>query len=134
MLPSGGGEYHDRGGPGTLLTGNDSELETTLHELAHRFEKRVTSGRFSQALIALESEFLARRAGPNARPQPIPEMPGINAFSAGFADPYTGRDYGGRYFEILSNGVEAVLLREFFWRVSTDRDFGHFVLGILAGI
>lgn len=99
-------------------------LETSIHELGHRFER-------TQDLLSNETVFYARRTNGESL-----EWLG-KGFGKGeltkkdnFLDPYIGKDYGGSAYEVVSMGFQYAytdlgLLLE-------DEDFAQFIFGLLS--
>lgn len=99
-------------------------LETSIHELGHRFER-------TQGLLSNETVFYARRTkgeslewlGKGFRNDEMTKKDN-------FLDPYIGKDYGGSAYEVVSMGFQYAytdlgLLLE-------DEDFAQFIFGLLS--
>lgn len=126
------GKYDDE--TGTMTMSDDAVLIVFIHELAHRMEKRGVKRNGFPDLMALQDQYLRRRAGPNPRWIDVPNYQGMKAFDAGFVDPYIGIDYGGHAYEVLSSGMMGHFFPSWHSLVSQDRDYSNFVLGVLAGL
>lgn len=116
--------YHE-----IAVSGNGAR--TALHELGHAFERHFRS-------IDIEREFYNRRTAglPLERLKDITNLrydPKEVTRKDDFADPYMGKDYKGRAYEVFSMGLEGVYFN--------DRDMWHkdpdcikFMIGILLGV
>lgn len=102
-------------------------LSTVSHELGHRMEYVIPGVR------DLEAAFYARRTSGEPL-QPLGAGYGKEEQTRvdRFAHPYIGKEYGGRAFELLSMGLEAVLFQRY--DLSNDQEYRQFILGILAGV
>lgn len=105
-------------------------LNTMVHEMTHFREYR------SPRLKMLENEFYTRRTAGEALTHMGPGY-GRNEVSRRdkFLDAYIGKDYGGRYFEVATMGVEATVGPSAAYHhinIAADEDFYDFILGILA--
>lgn len=118
-------------------------FSTSSHELSHRFE-RVVPG-----IGVVEQAFLHRRTtNENGEQEPLQQLyPGASGTMAkevsrpdSFVHSYIGKDYGnGRYYEVLSMGVESVFSGDNggligAGRYHADTDHRAFVLGTLATV
>ncbi len=125
--------YYGRGiggRPATIaLSGRSPKAlrKTALHEMGHRFEDVVPG------VLELERRFYDRRT---AGEQPRWLGPGYGRHERTrpdrFVDPYIGKDYGGRSYELLSMGLEALFLGR--PDLSADPEYRRFVLGVLASL
>lgn len=108
------------------------QYQTMVHEVAHRMEKSVP------AIRQMEQQFYDRRT----KGLRSDTLPGYAANERGrpdkFFDPYIGKDYGGRSFEILSMGAEAILSPQAASlggrHIMEDLEMLDFILGVLGGV
>lgn len=120
------------------LTGNVHEIavsgkgtKTALHELGHALEKHFRS-------MDIEKEFYDRRTAgfPLERLKDITNLRYSKdevARKDDFADPYMGKDYKGRAYEVFSMGLEGVYFNEGdMWH--KDPETIKFIIGILLGV
>jgi hypothetical protein len=107
--------------------------DTALHEMMHRMED------LRPAIKAAEKSFYDRRTAGEAS-QPLSSLyPGSGyrrdeiARKDAFDKAYSGKDYGGRYYEVVSMGVEDLFQskRPPSW-ITHDQDYMDFILGVLA--
>lgn len=118
------------------LTTDKSE-RVTIHEVAHRMEHT------NPDVLSLESAFYRRRVtGDDGEIEPTTSYMGSRrerVRSDGFVDPYVGKDYDGRAYEVLSVGMEAVFAGSMGGLIGVDHraadpDHRAFVLGLLAAV
>jgi len=103
----------------------EGQLKTALHELGHRFEKAVPG------ILEAEKIFYERRTagedlkwlGGNYR---YDEKSRFDKF----LNPYMGKDYGGRAYELVSMGFEYAYTNP--TKLWEDEDFATWIYGILA--
>jgi 2'-5' RNA ligase len=118
-----------------LVTADDPGLSTAIHEFGHEveettpriveleqtfYERRTRGGDIGgeqEPLVKLSKLFPGRGYGPN-------EVVREDKFS----EPYMGKDYGGRNYELLTMGLEDI------WNgaYGIDAEYRQFILGILA--
>ena len=108
------------------ISGTDeaSQLQTAIHEIAHRFERVVDDMR------ELEKTFYERRTKGEA----LQWLGGRYSKSEKsrfdeFLDPYMGKDYGGDAYEIISMGFELGFTDPL--RLLKDKDMAEFIYGLL---
>jgi phage putative head morphogenesis protein, SPP1 gp7 family len=109
------------------------DARVCAHEMAHRMEAVV------DGVKGMEKSFYDRRTeGEKART--LRSLTGIRGYGADeiakkdkFLNPYMGRDYSGRAYEILSMGVES-LAGGSYDIVKDDPDYAAFIVGLLAGL
>ena len=116
----------------------DKSKRVTIHEVAHRMEHT------NPEVLALEGAFYRRRVtSDEGEIEPTTSYMGSRrerVRSDGFVDPYVGKDYdGGRAYEVLSVGMEAVFAGSMGSLLGVDHraaDLDHraFVLGLLAAV
>lgn len=104
-----------------------------VHEMAHRIEATVPG------VKEMEKSFYDRRTG-GEKLYTLRSLTGVRGYGADevarkdkFLDPYMGRDYGGRAYEILSMGVES-LAGGSYDILKDDPDYTSFIVGLLAGL
>lgn len=133
LLVDGAG-FHNKGGT------KPAGYPTAIHELAHRMEDVSGSD-----VVSLENAFLERRATKedgDVEEQTLiyGQRKGANAeigYRDSFVSHYMGKTYNGRYFEVMSTGMEAVFAGEYGGLLGgdghkADHDHRNFVLGVLA--
>ena len=108
------------------ISGTDeaSQLQTAIHELAHRFERTVDDMR------DLEKTFYERRTDGEA----LQWLGGRYSKSEksrfdDFIDRYMGKDYGGDAYEIISMGFEYGFSDPL--KLMEDTDMAEFIYGLL---
>lgn len=120
------GYYSDFRGE-IALSGWDEErqLKTALHELGHRFEKAVPG------ILEAEEIFYERRtAGEDLKWLGGNYRNDEKARFDKFLNPYMGKDYGGRAYELVSMGFEYAYTNP--TKLWEDEDFATWIYGILA--
>lgn len=105
-------------------TDNASQLQTAIHELAHRFERAVDDMR------DLEKTFYERRTNGES----LQWLGGRYSKSEksrfdDFLDKYMGKDYGGDAYEIISMGFEYGFSDPL--KLMEDTDMAEFIYGLL---
>lgn len=107
---------------------NPKQLERcALHEMGHRFEYVVPG------IKEAEKEFYARRTqgeqlewiGPGHRTDE-------KTRKDRFINPYMGKDYNGKAYELLSMGLEGLFAQSY--PMITDLDFMDFILGVMTAL
>jgi SPP1 gp7 family putative phage head morphogenesis protein len=127
------GKQHAKDGGNLIaISGHDerSIMSTMVHEIGHRLEDYIPE------IKELERQFYARRTageslvhmGSGYRKDEITRLDKFNS-------PYMGKDYGGRYYELVSMGFEGLTapvrpMRD----LLSDDDMTDFIIGILAGV
>ena len=108
------------------ISGTDeaSQLQTAIHEIAHRFERVVDDMR------DLEKTFYERRTNGEA----LQWLGGRYSKSEksrfdDFLDKYMGKDYGGDAYEIISMGFELGFTDPL--KLMKDKDMAEFIYGLL---
>lgn len=108
------------------ISGTDeaSQLQTSIHEIAHRFERVVDDMR------DLEKTFYERRTNGEA----LQWLGGRYSKSEksrfdDFLDKYMGKDYGGDAYEIISMGFELGFTDPL--KLLKDKDMAEFIYGLL---
>jgi hypothetical protein len=98
-----------------------------FHELGHRFEDSVPG------ILRLEEAFYRERTAGEALQWLGPGYGWKEqARFDRFAHRYMGKDYGGRFYELLSMGLEAVYTGSF--NLASDPALRHLILGMLAAL
>lgn len=112
---------------------NDGEIRVSdripsnIHELGHRMECCVPG------ILKAEREFYEKRtAGYDLEWLGEGYDSGEKSRKDKFTNPYMGKDYGGKAYELVSMGFEAVLAPE--PRHKLDDEMRDWILGILAAI
>lgn len=100
-------------------------LRTALHELGHRFERAVPG------ILEAEKIFYERRTAGEA----LRWLGGNYRYDEKsrfdkFLNPYMGKDYGGRAYELVSMGFEYAYTNP--TKLWEDEDFATWIYGILA--
>ena len=100
-------------------------LRTALHELGHRFERAVPD------ILEAEKIFYERRTAGEA----LRWLGGNYRYDEKsrfdkFLNPYMGKDYGGRAYELVSMGFEYAYTNP--TKLWEDEDFATWIYGILA--
>ncbi|ACV64897.1 hypothetical protein Dtox_4230 [Desulfofarcimen acetoxidans DSM 771] len=115
------------------LRGNSvAEMEqVALHEMGHRMETVV------QSILTMEQQFYERRTAGYL----LEKLKDLTALNYGpdevarrdkFTNPYMGKDYKGKAYEILSMGLEGVFFEaNNLW---SDKEYVNFILGVMAAI
>lgn len=103
----------------------EGQLRTALHELGHRFERAVPG------ILEAEKIFYERRTAGEA----LRWLGGNYSYDEKsrfdkFLDPYIGKDYGGRAYELVSMGFEYAYTNP--TKLWEDEDFATWIYGILA--
>jgi hypothetical protein len=117
---------------GSGIPGEDTYRSTATHELMHRMEY-VYGG-----IVRAEARFYAKRtAGEVAqRLQKLQKGYGYRADEIAredkFSEPYMGKDYGGRAWELMTMGMEGLMHGKY--RMEEDDEYRRWVLGVLAGL
>jgi len=96
-----------------------------IHELGHRFEHLVPG------LLDLQKQFYERRTAGElllqlGKPYDSNELARFDQF----IDPYMGKDYGGKSYEIFSMGLEAMFAGSY--DLANDPEYEAFILGVLS--
>lgn len=114
----------------------DGSVSTAVHELGHRFETTVPG------LAALEQRFYERRTAGEPTQKLSSLVPGhgyrSNEVSRpdDFFDPYAGKVYPDKYFEVFTMGMEGTAMRAGRGKVGEaryiDDDHAAFILGALV--
>lgn len=106
----------------------DGSTATSRHELVHRMEHVVPG------LVQLERQFFNMRVGGTPVLKPLNELVQTDRYRADevadpdkFWNPYCGKSYDGRAFEIMSMGVEN-LVPHLKIRASMDEGIAHTVM------
>lgn len=149
LLSREGRGYLLRTGQGTKIvtsgTTYERRVETMVHESGHRFEDTVPGIREA------EKEFYERRTeggkliSMNAATKSTGYARWEKTVPDDFYNPYVGKDYGGRYYEVVSMGFEQMLTpnalqrahlteRDYARTILEDPDYMDFILGILGGM
>lgn len=103
----------------------DSQMETAFHELGHRFEIVV------DGILDAEKAFYERRTkGEDLAWLGAPYAKSEKTRRDKFLDPYIGKDYYGRAYEIVSMGFQYAYYDP--TKLWEDEDFAQFIYGILA--
>lgn len=108
----------------------DGTVRTAVHELGHRMEYTVPGVR------VLEQQFYDRRTAGEPLEQLSKLSPGSRygkderARKDQFFNPYVGKTYEGRAYEIISMGMESLPYRHSWDKM--DPDYQAFILGALA--
>jgi len=100
-------------------------FKTALHELGHRFERAVPG------ILEAEKIFYERRTSGEA----LRWLGGNYRYNEKsrfdkFLNPYMGKDYGGRAYELVSMGFEYAYTNP--TKLWEDEDFATWIYGILA--
>ena len=100
-------------------------FKTALHELGHRFEKAVPG------ILEAEKVFYERRTAGEA----LRWLGGNYRYDEKsrfdkFLNPYIGKDYGGRAYELVSMGFEYAYTNP--TKLWEDEDYATWIYGILA--
>ena len=105
----------------------DGTVPTAVHEIAHRMEYTVPGVR------ALEEQFYARRTAGESLKH-LGKGHGRNEVTREdqFFNPYAGKSYDGRAYEIMSMGYEHLRTKTGWDKI--DPDYRAFVLGTLAAV
>ncbi|MGN6574475.1 MAG: hypothetical protein ACTHKG_02195, partial [Nocardioides sp.] len=112
--------------------------ETAIHEVGHLMEERVPG------LVAAQAAFHFKRTTSGevgSRRHELPVrlkdlFPGHGyrstetTYRDEFVEPYTGKTYGGRNYEIFTTGVESLFAGSKY--LNGDEDFRQFMLGVLS--
>ena len=111
----------------TLKTSGDTLddlVETSIHELGHRFER-------TQGLLANESIFYDRRTKGETL-EWLGKGYGKNELTRkdDFLTPYIGKDYGGTAYEVVSMGFQYAYTN--LDLLLKDEDFAQFIFGLLT--
>jgi hypothetical protein len=118
--------YYQRGGMAeTISLRSSASPSVTLHELTHRCEAWVPK------LLQMEQAFYEYRTageplkwlGPGYDPTEVTRFDR-------FTEPYMGKDYGGRAYELMSMGLEMVFYG--LYEPERDPEYVAWVLGVLA--
>lgn len=105
--------------------GENRAFGTALHELGHGFEHSYAG------LTKIEKAFYDRRTkGEELRPLGVGYRNDEVTRKDNFLNPYMGKDYGGRFFELVSMGFEMAYTRP--TELLEDEDMARFIFGILA--
>lgn len=113
------------------ISGSGQEAkETATHELGHRFERSVPG------IVEAESDFYDKRT--QGEPlQRLRDVTGNKRYRPDevtrvdqFINPYIGKYYGGRAFELVSMGFERAMHRPS--ELMKDPDYARFILGMLV--
>jgi SPP1 gp7 family putative phage head morphogenesis protein len=112
-----------------LSGGDDTRLAgTAVHELMHALEDA------NPKFVQMEREFYARRtAGESLRWMGAGYRRDELTRLDQFLNPYMGKEYGGRFWELASMGVQNVLGPTQL-DITKDVDFYEFILGLIAGV
>ena len=109
------------------------DTRVCAHEMAHRMEAVV------EGVKEMEKSFYDRRTE-GEKLRSLRSLTGIRGYRAEemakkdkFLNPYMGRDYSGRAYEILSMGVES-LAGGPYDIIKDDPDYAAFIVGLLAGL
>jgi SPP1 gp7 family putative phage head morphogenesis protein len=95
------------------------------HELSHRMEYHHAS------ILAMEMAFYEHRtAGEEATWLGTPYRENEVGRRDDFIDRYIGKDYGGRFYELLSIGMESWFFNTY--EIEDDPEYISFILGVLA--
>lgn len=119
------GRAHYSPGLGHILV--DGKLGTSIHELAHRFERCVPG------LLKSEKEFYEKRTAGEAlkwlgKGYRTSEKTRVDHF----IHKYMGKDYGGTAYELASMGIEYAFTQ--YDKLSQDKEMLKWVLGMLTGL
>lgn len=109
------------------ISGNsiESQISTAFHELGHRFEDVV------KGISDAEKVFYARRTtGESLQWLGSGYSKSEVTRKDKFLHKYMGKDYGGRFYELVSMGFEYAYTNP--TKLLADEDFAQFVYGILA--
>lgn len=108
--------------------------ETTIHELTHYTEF------LNPKILDLEGQFYRYRTSG----EPLQKMKDLYPGSGyepweetrtdKFLHPYMGKDYGGRFYELASMGVENTIGGVPGVAMDLDPEYQNFILGLLAGV
>lgn len=117
---------------GKVFLATTGKLQTVVHEMGHRLQETAPE------LLNASLKFLGRRTQ-GEELQRLRDLTGINyhpserAWPDVFLDPYMGKDYQGRGSEIVSMGIEFLLVDPF--RLARpDPDFFVFLFSALRGV
>jgi hypothetical protein len=100
-------------------------LSTNVHELGHRFEEVVPG------ILQSENAFYKKRTeGENLQWLGPGYDESEESRFDNFLNPYMGKDYGGRAYELVSMGFEYAFSD--FDRLSKDEDMASWIIGLLA--
>lgn len=120
-------------GAEVMVSGWDdaSKKQTAVHELGHRFESV-----FPQVLKA-ETDFYDQRTA-GEKYESLRALTGVNYAPTEvtkkdhFVDPYMGKDYGGKAYEIMSMGAESAMLSAY--NMESDPEYLDFITGLFVTI
>lgn len=111
------------------ISGTGKQADATIiHELMHVMENRKPE------IVDLERQFYEKRTDGEAL-QRLRDVTGINYKAHevtrvdDFLNPYIGRDYNGRAYELLSMGVENLYSGQI--KLDEDTEYRDFILGML---
>ena len=100
-------------------------LSTAIHEMGHRFEYIMPK------IKELEKEFYTRRtAGESLDWMGKGYGKNEKTRKDDFLNPYMGKDYGGRAYELVSMGFELAFTEPS--KLAEDPDYANFIYGILT--
>lgn len=118
--------YYSHGLATFAISGNDeaSQMQTAIHEIAHRFERVVDDMR------EMEKAFYERRTkGEDLQWLGAGYRSNEKARFDDFILPYMGKDYGGDAYEIISMGFEYGFTDPL--TLMKDADMAEFIFGLL---
>lgn len=108
----------------------DEALRCAIHELGHRLEAT------NPVVLKLEEEFYNRRTAGESL-ETLKRVTGNSSYSSkektrkdNFLNPYMGKDYGGKAYELVSMGLEMLYTQPH--ELIKDPDYAKFILGIVA--
>lgn len=110
--------------------GGDRSQRTAYHELGHVFEDTVPH------IVELEKAFYDRRTAGEKLVKLKELFPNYNYRDSevtkvdNFISPYMGKDYGEKYYELVSMGFERAMTNPS--ELFQDEDYAAFILGVLT--
>lgn len=107
----------------------DARHSTAIHELGHRMEEVVPG------MLSAQQAFYNRRTA-GEQVESLKRLTGLNYATNeytrkdNFIDPYMGKDYSGKAFELVSMGFEMAYKQP--KKLAQDPDYQQFIYGLLA--